>query len=130
MTDSKKNEPDPTRYPGFKRVVDHFFNTSKPINEKPLSVIISADSSDLMSAFDKLSNALPEVAGSVIELLDSGDELFSVDSDSDPATFAGEVIVRFKPNDGLADLYPHFEHGIEILALLFIVFILFARVIS
>ena len=75
------------------------------------TIVLKAETSGILSLFAELAEAPPEVRHSVIDLLESGEELLAVKSDFDLAAAAGEVVVRFDPSDRFAVLISAFRAG-------------------
>lgn len=65
----------------------------------------------LLTALSELAERFPEFGDSLLGLIDSGDELFCLDSDSRSAPRAGEIVVRLNPSDRLAALMSAFRAG-------------------
>ncbi|RWY85172.1 hypothetical protein EHI44_16790 [Rhizobium leguminosarum] len=59
---------------------------------------------EILTDLDASLKSLPEISEFLIRLLDSGEELFRIDSDVLPAPLAGELLVRLHPSDALRSL--------------------------
>jgi hypothetical protein len=74
-----------------------------------------------LSALSEIADRLPEFGERLLGLINSSEELFRLDCDGGPASFAGETVVRLYPSDALARLMATlgagdsdrllFEHG-------------------
>lgn len=71
------------------------------------TVKLSVDSTALeaaLSNFYAAFESLPEIGEAFVDLLDSGDELFRVDSDGVSTSLTSELIVRLHPSDAFLRL--------------------------
>ena len=71
------------------------------------TVTLTTDTSDFSAAL-KLASEFADVSAEfrdgLVGLLEGGDELGCIDSDSTTTAATGELIVRLKPSDGLRSL--------------------------
>jgi len=62
-----------------------------------------------LSALSALSERLPEFRERLLGLLNSGEELVAIDDEIRTAPRASDLVVGFKPSDGLLDLISAFR---------------------
>ena len=75
-----------------------------------LKISLNGDSLSIMlSTLSEAANRFPEFGDRLLSFLNSGEELFTVDDDIRPAPGAGELLVSFKPSDGLLGLVSAFR---------------------
>lgn len=75
-----------------------------------LKISLNVDSlSEMLSALTDAANRFPEFGDSLLRFLNSGEKPFTVNDDIRPATGAGELVVSFKPSDGLLGLVTAFR---------------------
>ena len=64
---------------------------------------------EMLSSLSDISDRFPEFRDSLLGLLNSGEKLFAIDDQFRTATRTGDLVVCFKPTDGLLDLISAFR---------------------
>ena len=75
-----------------------------------LKISLNGDSlSVMLSSLTEAANRFPEFGDRLLSFLNSGEELFTLDNDIMPAPVTDELVVSFKPSDGLLCLVTAFR---------------------
>ena len=64
---------------------------------------------ELLSALSDVAERFPELRDGVVDLLETGEELFLLHSDVAAAATTGEIVVRLDPSDRLLSLVSAFR---------------------